>query len=73
MQSKKHGHACKEGENSISFTNVLLIPQGMTMYVYVFICNKNRAKQILILQKQNAYIDMPTTLKLNYFPYGKID
>lgn len=73
MQSKKHGHACKEGENSISFTNVLLIPQGMSMCVYMFICNKNRAKQILILRKQNAYTDTPITLKPNYFTYGKID
>lgn len=73
MQSKKHAHACKEGEDSISFTNMLLISQGMSMCVYMFICSKNRAKQILILQKQNAYIDMLTTLKPNYFTYGKID
>lgn len=33
MQSKKHGHACKEGENSVSFTNVLLIPQGMSVCI----------------------------------------
>ena len=73
MQSKKHGHACKRGENSISFTNVFLMPQGISICVYMCICNKNRAKQILIFQKQNTYMDMLTIFKPNYFTYGKID
>lgn len=73
MQSKKYGHACKRGENSISFTNVFLIPRGTFMCVYTYSCNKSRENQILILQKQSVYMDMPTTLYPNYFTYGKID
>ena len=73
MQNKKHGHAYKKYENSISFNNVFLVPQGMSMCIYMYICNKNRAKQIVILQKHNAHVDMPTTLKPNYFPYEKMN
>ena len=49
------------------------MPQGISICVYMCICNKNRAKQILIFQKQNTYMDMLTIFKPNYFTYGKID
>ena len=60
-----------EGENSINFTNVLLTPQGISVCVCMYICNKNWVKYKSV--KAEHLTDMPTTLRPTYFTYEKTD